>query len=137
MKACVQMKMYLAAKNSLQRFRRLAVLPFLAAPSLLVSMPAYALKLSDFSTGWEEEAGAITPVVLMLIMAAGILFAGFAVVSGIIAKKNQEPLRWQLWGVVGGAMTMIIPALLMAMSGSLSSDNDSSSQVLSDLNINY
>lgn len=132
-----QMRLYVALNKLFKRCKTLLVIPVLSSPALLISTPAHALKISDLSTGWKSEMAAIAPVVLLGIMAIGICLAGWAAISGVIAKKNQEPLRWQLFGVIGGAIAIVIPALLMAFAGSLSSDNDNAGNVLMDLNIDY
>lgn len=137
MKNDYQMRLYVAINKLLKRCKTLLVIPLLSSPALMISTPAHALKLSDLSQGWKSEMAAIAPVVLLGIMAIGICLAGWAAISGVIAKKNQEPLRWQLFGVIGGAIAIVIPALLMAFSGSLSSDNDNAGNVLMDLNIDY
>jgi len=137
MNSSYQERLYLALNKLFSRCKTMLVVPLLSSPALLVSTPAHALKVSDLSNTWKTEMAAIAPVVLLGIMALGIILAGWAAISGVIAKKNQEPLRWQLFGVIGGAVAIIIPALLMAFAGSLSGDNDNAGGVLNDLQIDY
>lgn len=137
MKQSLQLQMYTSVNRLLARLKSVVKIAVMASPVLVLSTPAHALKISDLATGWKTEMAATAPVVLLGIMAIGIILAGWAAISGVIAKKNQEPLRWQLFGVIGGAVAIVIPALLMAFAGSLSSDNGNSASVLNDLQIDY
>lgn len=137
MKQSYQAEIY----NSLNRLlvwlkARMKVLA-VASPVLAISMPAHALKLSDFSSGWKSEAAEIAPVILLIIMGIGICLAAWAAISGVIAKKNQEPLRWQLFGVIGGAIAIVIPSIILAFAGSITDGNSDAGSSLSELNINY
>ena len=106
-------------------------------PLMMVSMPAHAFKLSELFTGMKSEAAVIVPVVLLIIMGGGVIIGGWAVISGIMAKKNQEPLKWQVAGVVGGAIAIIFPLILLAFAGSLSNEQGDAQGVMSELNIKY
>ncbi|MBA1280226.1 hypothetical protein [Stutzerimonas stutzeri] len=137
MKRSLQLEMYKMACRLLARLRAGLRISLIAVPVLAMSTPAHALKLSNLSSGWKSEVAEIAPVVLLIIMAIGICIAGWAAISGVMAKKNQEPLRWQVWGVIGGAVAITIPVLLLAFAGTLSDGNDNASSVLSDLQIGY
>lgn len=106
-------------------------------PLMMVSMPAHAFKLSDLFTGMKAEAAVIVPVVLLCIMGLGVIIGGWAVISGTLAKKNQEPLKWQVPGVIGSAIAIIFPLILLAFAGSLSNDQGNAEGVMSELNIKY
>ena len=123
--------------NLLSRATPGAVVGTLSIPMLLVSTQAHALKGSDLAMGWKAEMAAIAPVWLLGVMAIGICIAGWAAISGVLAKKNQEPLKWQLFGVVGGAIAIVIPVVLLAFAGSLSDERGNAEGVMSELNIRY
>jgi len=107
--------------------------------SVLLSEAVMAggVRLSTLSTGWQSEAGAVVPVVLMIVAGIGVIIAAIAVISGVMAKKNQEPLKWQLWGVIGGALAVIVPVLILATAGSVGSGQGNAAGTLNNLNIKY
>ncbi|WP_326430273.1 hypothetical protein VQ574_21360 (plasmid) [Stutzerimonas frequens] len=125
--------------NLLKRasYRISLVATVLSAPLMLVATPAHAFKLSDLFNGIKSEWGMIVPVVLLLIMGLGVIFAGWAVISAIIAKKNQEPLKWQVAGLIGGFFAIVLPLILLAGAGSLTNEQGNAEGVMSELNINY
>ncbi|MCF6783420.1 hypothetical protein [Stutzerimonas stutzeri] len=137
MRRSLQAEMYTGVNRLLTRMKKGMRLALMVSPLLVMSTSAHALKLSNLSSGWKSEMAAIAPVILLGIMALGIIMAGWAAISGVIAKKNQEPLRWQLFGVIGGAVAITIPAILLAFAGSLSDGNDNAGSVLNDLQIDY
>lgn len=98
---------------------------------------AYATQLSNFAAGWESEAAAIAPVILLIISAIGVVTAGIATISAVMAKKNQQPLQWQLWGLLGGALAVVVPTFILATSGSLTSGEGDAAGAMSRLNIGY
>src|SRR5690606_3530160 len=124
MRRSLQAEMYTGVNRLLTRMKKGMRLALMVSPLLVMSTSAHALKPSNLSGGWKSETAAIAPVILLGIMALGIILAGWAAISGVIAKKNQEPLRWQLFGVIGGAVAITIPAILLAFAGSLSDGND-------------
>lgn len=118
------------ARNYLRRFT-------LGAMLLAMAQPTWAFTLATFAEGWKSEAGTILPAVLLITAGIGVVIAGFATISGIMAKKNQQPLQWQLWGIIGGGLAVVIPAFILATSGSLTSENGNAEDVLSELSIDY
>lgn len=102
---------------------------------LLLSHHAAALQISDFSANWESEASAIVPVVLLIVAAIGIIIAGTAIISGVSAKRNRQPLEWQTWGVIGGGLVTVIPVILLALSGSLTSGEGDADSVMNSLGL--
>ncbi|MDU4254460.1 hypothetical protein [Pseudomonas sp.] len=128
-------------KNALRssRIKQSLLGAVLVAPQLmLVSAPAHALKASDIvGTGWKQELASIAPVLLLFIMLCGIVLGGWAIISGINAKRNQEPLKWQIYGVIGGALAIVFPVVLLALGGSLSNEQGDAESVMSELNIKY
>lgn len=109
----------------------------LAAPVsiALFSPSAWAFKLSTFGETWKSEAASLLPVVMLIIAGICVLVAGTAVISAIFAKKNQRPLEWQIWGVVGGAIGVVIPLIILAFSGSLTGNETNASGTLNELNL--
>lgn len=108
-----------------------------AALLLTMTPGAYALKASDLGLGWMEELGILAPIILAGFALAGIITAASAVISSIYAKKNQQPLSWQLWGAFGGAVCVVIPVLILAFAGSFSDEQGNAEGVMSELNIDY
>jgi len=103
--------------------------------SLLFAEVVMATNLSGLTGEWKKEAGSIVPTILLIIAGIGVIIAAIAVISGIMAKKNQEPLRWQLWGVIGGALAVIIPVLVLATAGSLAGGQGGADTTMGSLNI--
>jgi hypothetical protein len=93
--------------------------------------------LSGFATGWKDEAKVIVPIVLLLFAAAGIFFAAWGVISSISTKKQQQPLTWQLWAICGGAASVVIPVIILAASGSLTSGQGNASSQFDELGVQY
>ena len=105
--------------------------------AILLSESAVAKNLSALSTNWKAEAAAVIPVILLIVAGIGVIIASIAVISGVMAKKNQEPLKWQLWGVIGGALAVIVPVLVLATAGSVGSGQGSADSTMSDLGIKF
>lgn len=105
--------------------------------AILLSESAVAKNLSALSTNWKVEAAAVIPVILLIVAGIGVIIASIAVISGVMAKKNQEPLKWQLWGVIGGALAVIVPVLVLATAGSVGSGQGSADSTMSDLGIKF
>lgn len=99
--------------------------------------PAFAFKLSTFAANWKSEFGALVPVILLGIAAVGICTAGTAIISGVMAKKNQRPLEWQAYGLFGGGLATVIPIIILAFAGSTTDENGGAEGVMSDLNLKY
>lgn len=93
--------------------------------------------LSDFATGWKDEAKIILPAVLLLFAAAGIFMAAWGVISSITTKKQQQPLTWQLFAILGGAAAVVIPVIILAVSGSLTSGVGDAAGQFDELGITY
>lgn len=93
--------------------------------------------VSDFATGWKDEAKVILPIVLLLFAAAGIILAAWGVISSITTKKQQQPLTWQLWAIAGGAAAVVIPVIILAASGSLTSGQGNASSQFDELGVEY
>jgi len=93
--------------------------------------------VSDFATGWKDEAKIILPVILLLFAAAGIIMAAWGVISSITTKKQQQPLTWQLWAICGGAAAVVIPVIILAASGSLTSGEGNATNQFDELGVSY
>lgn len=104
--------------------------------TMLYSSGASAgLLLSSFATGWKSETKIILPIVMAIIAGIGCFFAGWGIISAITTKKQNQPLSWQLFAVVGGALAVIIPVIIIATAGSASSGQGNAESTLSDLGI--
>jgi hypothetical protein len=125
--------LYKATDRLLARVKRSLV--FLAMA--ILSQPAWALKASDLTNGITYEFSAGVKLALLIIAGIGIVTAGSAIISWIIANKRNEPAKWQLGAVIGGAATTIVPLLILAFAGSLSDGQGDAEGVFNDLNINY
>ena len=104
---------------------------------LLVSPHAAAFQLSDIFTGIGEEVSLILPIVMLCIAALGIGTAGWAILSAIGAKRTNQPLSWQMWGMIGGAAAVIVPLFVLAAAGSLSGGEGDASSSLDSLGLDY
>lgn len=106
--------------------------------SILLSEAAFAgVKLSSLASGWKSEAAEVVPVILMIVAGIGVIIAAVAVISGVMAKKNQEPLKWQLWGVIGGGLAVIVPVLILATAGSVGSGQGNAEGTMNELKIKF
>ena len=93
-----------------------------AAITFSIWMPstAHAGGFSDWIVNIGKEFAAATPVIIGILAALGIMLAGFGVVSAIMAKKNQRPLEYQMWFVVGGVVLVLLIPFVSAVGESLS-----------------
>lgn len=107
-------------------------------PLLLVSTSAHALKVSAIiDGGWSTEISSTVQIFLLAVAGIGACFSGAAVITGMIAKKNKEPLSWQVYGLFGGALAFVVPVFILALAGSLSNEQGDAEGTMSELNINY
>lgn len=117
-----------------------AVVPLAAIALMAYSSTASAAGgtlLSNFATGWKSEAKIIVPIILLLIAAAGIFFAGWGILSAISTKKQQQPLTWQLFAVLGGALAVVVPIIVLGFAGSATNGEGDAESQMSELGINY
>lgn len=91
--------------------------------------------ISSLTDNWKSETTAIVPTILFIVAGIGVIIAAIAIISGIMAKKNQEPLKWQLWGLVGGALAVIVPVLILATAGTLGSGGGDAASTMSNLGL--
>lgn len=119
-----------------------------AAVGLATSKPAQAIalmgfvgsahattKLSTFTTGWQSELSAGLKFFLLAVAAIGICLATVSSISWVIAKKNQEPTKWQHWGLLGGAAAVIMPIIVLAAAGSLGNGSGNAATTFNNLGI--
>lgn len=125
--------LYKATDRLLERVKRSLI--FLAIA--FVSQPAWALKASDLTGGITLEVSAGVKLGLIIIAGIGIVTAGVAIISWIMANKRNEPAKWQFGAVLGGAAATIVPLLVLAFAGSLSDGQGDAEGVFNDLGINY
>ncbi|MGE6322963.1 hypothetical protein ACQKEF_22290 [Pseudomonas oryzihabitans] len=114
----------------LMKFKALLPVVFIAA-----SPSAHAVQLSTFFNNMTSELSAGMKFGLLLASAAGILIGVFSLVSFMIAKKNQEPAKWQMWGMVIGGVILIAPLIMLAVAGSISGGAGGAAQTFNDLGI--
>lgn len=113
----------------------LAVIAILAYSS--TASAAGGILVSDFFTGMKSEAKIIMPVILLLIAGAGIFFAGWGILSAISTKKQQQPLTWQLFAIIGGALAVVVPVIVLGFAGSATNNEGDAESQMSELGINY
>ena len=89
------------------------------ATSLLIPSVANA-KISDWFTNIGTEVAVIVPILIVILGAAGILMAGFGIISAVMAKKNQRPLEHQHWLIIGGVLCVLLIPFVLGMSESIS-----------------
>lgn len=93
--------------------------------------------ISNFFTGLKDEAKIIMPVFLLLVAAVGIFFASWGIISSISTKKQQQPLTWQLFAVIGGALAVVVPVIVLSMAGSATNQQGDAEKQMSELGIDY
>lgn len=123
--------------SSVRAFRRMVMWlkALLPVALIAVSSSAHAAKLSTYFTNMTSELSAGMKFGLLLASAAGILIGVFSLVSFMIAKKNQEPAKWQMWGMVIGGVILIAPLLMLAVAGSITGGSGGAAQTFNDLGI--
>lgn len=90
-----------------------------AHAGLLFAAPSHASnKLSGFFKAWEDEGKTILPILLWGFAAVGVVMMGSAAWSFIQAKKNREPVTWQVYGFFGGAFLTVIGAFALMVTAS-------------------
>lgn len=103
---------------------------------MAVAGSAHAVdKISGLTSGWTTELSESTKFYLLAIAAAGICLGSWSTISAIMAKKNQEPLKWQGWGLVGGGAAVIVPVLILAFAGSIGGGSGGASTTFTKLGI--
>lgn len=124
-------------KSKLHVFNRFMMRFKALLPVVLISAApsAHAAKLSTYFTNMTAELSAGMKFGLLLASAAGILIGVFSLVSFMIAKKNQEPAKWQMWGMVIGGVILIAPLLMLAVAGSITGGSGGATQTFNDLGI--
>lgn len=105
--------------------------------AMLFAQSAHAAKFSDLLSGWKTELTAGVSFFLFAVAGVGVVIAGFSVISWIMAAKRQEPAKWQLYGVLGGAAAVIIPVIVLALAGSLTGEQGDADGTFSDLDLRY
>jgi|SRR5450830_1922309 hypothetical protein len=114
----------------------LAVIALLAYSST-ASAAGSGYLISNFFNGMKSEAKIIVPIGLLLIAAAGIFFAGWGILSAISTKKQQQPLTWQLFAIVGGALAVVVPVIVLGFAGSATDGQGDAESQMSELGIKY
>ena len=119
-------------KNAIQRI-------FATGIILTMSAQAHAatFSLSGIFDGIRDEGAAIAPTVLILFALVGVVIAGSSLVSACSNKNNNQPLSWQLWGLIVGALTTVIPVVIMAFAGTLTGGVSSGDDAVNQLNLTY
>lgn len=84
-----------------------------------------------------DEVSIIAPIFLLIVAGAGVCIAGWAVISGIMEKKKNQPLTWQVGGVIGGSLAVIVPLFIFAFTGSMSGGDSEAANMLNNLNVDY
>lgn len=116
---------------------RTCCLAVMSALMLLASPMAHAAKMSTYFTGIGTEFAAGLRLGLLIVAGVGILTAGIAILTWIQASRRNEPAKWQLYGVIGGALATIVPLIVLAMAGSLSNETGGAANMFNELGIQY
>jgi len=90
--------------------------------ALLIPATANAA-ISDWFVNLGNEVGIIIPIVIVIMGALGVAFAGFGIISAIMAKKNQRPLEYQGWFIAGGALLVLLIPFVAGIGESLSGED--------------
>lgn len=110
----------------------------LAANTAILAMSMMPLmaeaKISDWFASGGNEVVTIVKWFVIMLGAAGIAFAGFGVVSAIMAKKNRQPLEYQGYFIGGGVVCILLIPFVVAMGGSMSGSEDTGTIMNSTLN---
>lgn len=93
--------------------------------------------ISNFFTGFKEELKIIMPVVMLIIAAIGIFFAAWGIISAISTKKQQQPLTWQLFAVIGGSLAVVVPIIVLSTAGSATNQQGDAEKQMSEMGIDY
>ena len=92
--------------------------------------------VANILTGIEGELRDIMPIAMLIIGSVGMIIAGISLISAWSAKKNKQPLEWQGWGIVIGALVTIVPLIVSSFTGTLSGGNADGSQMIDSMNLN-
>lgn len=101
---------------------RVAQVWFAVMGALLLPATANAA-LSDWFTNLGKEVSIIIPIIIAILAALGLALAGFGIFSAVMAKKNQRPLEFQLWFIVGGVLLLLLIPFVAAVGESVSGED--------------
>lgn len=119
-------------KNAIQR-----AIAAVVVLSMSAQVHAATFSLSKIFDGIKTEGAAIAPILLILFALVGVVITGSSLISAWSNKKNNQPLSWQLWGVIVGALTTVIPVVIMAFAGTLTGGVSSGDDAVNQLNLTY
>lgn len=103
---------------------RIAQVYVAVVAGLLVPAVANA-KISDWFQQIANEASVIIPIIIVILGAAGVLMAGFGIISAVMAKKNQRPLEHQHWLIIGGVLCVLLIPFVIGMGDSITGEDTS------------
>ena len=121
--------------NKLKALFAMAAVGLLAYSGTASAAGGFAL--SNFFTGGKDELKIIMPVILLFVAAVGIFFASWGILSAISTKKQQQPLTWQLFAVVGGSLAVVVPVIILSFAGSATNQQGDAEKQMSELGIDY
>ncbi|KXS55104.1 MAG: hypothetical protein AWU57_528 [Marinobacter sp. T13-3] len=88
--------------------------------TFLVPSVANAAGISDWFVNMGKEFATIIPIIVVILGAVGVVMAGFGIISAVMAKKNQRPLEYQHWLIVGGVLCVLLVPFVLALGQSIS-----------------
>jgi|GEM_PF-5251598 len=92
-----------------------------AAVTLALFIPGTAnAALSDWVANIGKEFATVLPVIVSIMGLLGVALAGFGIISAVMAKKNQRPLEFQGWFIVGGVLLVLLIPFVIATGDSVS-----------------
>lgn len=118
--------------------KRMLLAKLLSMPMVfIVSQPAWALKASDLTKGVKSEWADFVQLGLFIVAGIGILTAAVGAISWVIAKRNNEPAKWQGWAMLGGAVAIVVPVFILAISGSLTNEQGNADAIMNEMGVNF
>lgn len=106
---------------------RIAQVYFAVMAGFIMPSLAHA-KISDWFKNIGDEFAAIVPIIVVILGSAGILMAGFGIISAVMAKKNRQPMEYQHWLIIGGVLCVLLIPFVIGLGESIT-DTDTSNLV--------
>ena len=126
-------RIYEAVEKQRKRMARLLAIPLI----FIFCQPAWALKGSDLTKGIKSEFADAVQTGLFIVAGVGIITAAVGAISWVVAKRNNEPAKWQGWAMLGGAVAIVVPVFILAISGSLTGEQGNADAIMNEMGVNF